>query len=115
MKKFPPDFFDGLTLPGMVMEPGDPLTILPGESKEWPAFVLVVKGKERGWVPRRYLNGRKGKVTATRRYDTTTLSPQEGEILTVIEEDTESGWLWCKDRKGNIGWFAADHVAALPQ
>jgi len=98
-------------MPGMVMEPGERLMVEPDVSKEWPAFVLVVKGKERGWVPERYLSRRGNMATAVRRYDTTTLSPREGEILTVLEEDLESGWLWCGDEHGSVGWFPIDHIA----
>ena len=115
VKGFPAGFFDGLTLPGMVMGPGDELVVQPTESEEWPAFALVVRGEERGWVPKRYLSRREGKATATRTYDTTTLNPSEGEILTVIEEDMESGWLWCRDARGGLGWFALDHVAPFPK
>ena len=111
-KSFPPDFFNGLTLPPLVMRPGDVLSVQPDQSEAWPAFVLVVNAKgERGWVHRRYLRPQGAKAFATRRYDTATLNPSVGEVLTVIEEDLESGWLWCRDRSGNLGWFAIDHLA----
>jgi uncharacterized protein YgiM (DUF1202 family) len=108
---FPPDFFDGLAQPPLSMRPGDRLTIEDAKSEGWPAFSLVTNEKgERGWVPTRYLR-QQGKVAvATRGYDTNTLSPQVGEILDVVEEDAESGWLWCRDARGNLGWFAIDHV-----
>lgn len=111
-KSFPPDFFDGLTRPPFVMHPGDSLSIQPDPSGAWPAFVLVVSEKgERGWVPRRHLRPTGEKAVATRFYDTTTLNPSVGDLLVVVEEDLESGWLWCRDEAGNLGWFAIDHVA----
>jgi hypothetical protein len=109
---FPPDFFDGLTKPAFVMRSGEPLTVEEDPTTQWPAFVLVTSEKgEKGWVPERYLQRKGKKATATRRYDTKTLDPLEGEVLTVIEEDLESGWVWCRDHEGNVGWFAIDHLA----
>lgn len=111
-KSFPPDFFDGLTRPPLVMRPGEALSVQPDLSGAWPAFVLVVNEKgERGWVPRRCLHLRGKKAVATRRYDTTTLNPSVGDLLTVVEEDIEGGWFWCRDGSGNLGWFAIDHLA----
>jgi uncharacterized protein YgiM (DUF1202 family) len=109
---FPPNFFDGLTQPPMVMQPSELLDVVETEmSERWPAFVLVVNERgNRGWVPLRYLKREGKKAVATRRYDTTTLDPVKGETLTVLEEDTESGWLWCQDPTGKKGWFAIDSV-----
>ncbi len=112
---FPPDFFDDLAQPPLVMRPGEALEIVETEtSKRWPAFVLVVnRAGGRGWVPERYLR-RKGKAAvAIRAYDTTTLNPSRGDVLTVLEEDRESGWFWCRDPTGREGWFAMDSVAPL--
>jgi len=33
--------------------------------------------------------------------------------LTVLEEEIEGGWLWCRDKKGRIGWFAVDHLTPV--
>lgn len=113
-QSFPPDFFDGLTQPPLVMRTGDALTVQPDQSGAWPAFVLVVNEKgERGWVPRRHLRLQGEKAVAVRPYDTATLNPPVGEVLTVIEEDVESGWFWCRDRGGSLGWFAIDHLEPL--
>lgn len=108
---FPPDFFDGLTQPPLVIRQGDSLTVEDETSEEWPAFVLVTnENGERGWVPERCLRRQGTSAVALSRYDTTTLNPLVGEFLTVLEEDIESGWLWCRDRKGMVGWFAFDHL-----
>ena len=83
-------------------------------SEEWPAFVLVKNEKgERGWVPERYLRRHGNNAVALRGYDTTTLNPAVGEFLTVLEEDIEGGWSWCRDKKGRIGWFAVDHLTPV--
>jgi uncharacterized protein YgiM (DUF1202 family) len=94
------------------MHKGEPLTVEDDLSDERPAFVLVTGGKgQKGWVPERYLRRRGKKSIATRGYDTTTLDPPKGEVLTVIEEDLESGWVWCRDQSGSVGWFPIDHLA----
>ena len=113
-RSFPADFFEGLTQPPMVMQPGDLMRIETeaDSGSEWPAFALVeTEGGERGWVPKRYLRREGSRAVALRRYDTATLVPAVGEVLTVLEEDQESGWVWCRDRDGKVGWFAIDHIA----
>lgn len=110
---FPPGFFDGLSQPPLVLEEGDSVTITddPG-SGTWPAFVLVRKGAhEQGWVPSRYVRAEGREGVATTHYDTTTLVPDRGELLTVIVPDLESGWLWCRDAHGNEGWFPVNRVS----
>ncbi len=114
---FPPDFFVGLTQPPLVMRPGEALEIVETESSErWPAFVLVVnRAGGRGWVPERHLRQEGKAAVAIRAYDTTTLNPSRGDVLTVLEEDQESGWLWCRDPTGREGWFAVDSVDPVPE
>ncbi len=113
---FPPGFFDGLTQPPLVMQPGESLEVVETEpSARWPAFVLVVnRAGGRGWVPERYLRRQGRAAVAIRAYDTTTLNPSQGDVLTVLQEDRESGWVWCRDANGKTGWFAMDSVAPLP-
>ena len=109
---FPPDFFDGLT-PPLIMVAGEAMEVIESEKSErWPAFVLVVNQRGgRGWVPERYLKRQGKRAVAVRGYDTATLNPLKGDVLTVLEEDRESGWLWCRDLGGKEGWFAIDCVA----
>jgi uncharacterized protein YgiM (DUF1202 family) len=109
---FPAGFFDGLTQPPLIVRKGEVLTVEDDLSEEWPAFVLVTsKAGERGWVPERYLRRRGRRAVTTRDYDTTTLNPATGDILTVLEEDLESGWVRCRSREGKVGWFAINHLA----
>ena len=112
---FPPGFFDGLTQPPLVMRPGEALEVVETEpSERWPAFVLVANlTGGRGWVPERYLKREGAQAVAIRRYDTTTLNPSQGDVLTVLEEDRESGWVWCRDAERREGWFAMDSVAPV--
>ena len=112
---FPPDFFDGLTQPPLVMRPGEALEVVEeAKGVRWPAFALVVnRAGSRGWVPERHLKRQGRAAVAIEPYDTTTLNPSQGEVLTVLEEDRESGWLWCRDGTGREGWFAMDRVAPL--
>jgi hypothetical protein len=95
-----------------------PLKVAPGEvldvgeqSDEWPAFVFVIKGaRARGWIPSRILRiqGKTGLVIEG--YDTTTLDPEVGEELAIIEEDLEGGWVWCRDSLSRVGWFPRNHL-----
>jgi uncharacterized protein YgiM (DUF1202 family) len=95
------------------MRQGEVLEVVEKEKSErWPAFVLVVNERGgRGWVPERYLKRQGKKARAIRSYDTATLDPAKGDVLSVLEEDRESGWLWCRDSGGKKGWFAIDCVA----
>jgi uncharacterized protein YgiM (DUF1202 family) len=109
---FPSDFFDGLTQPPLVIRVGEALEIVENEkSQRWPAFALVTnENGERGWVPERFLRREGEKNIAIREYDTTTLDPSKGHVLMVLEEDNESGWLWCRDESGKTGWFPIDSI-----
>ena len=99
--------------PPLRLRPRGPVTVLE-RSEEWPAFVLVrTPIGECGWVPERYLGTERPRTRARRAYDTTTLEPAIGEALVVLESDEPSGWLWCRDADGRIGWFPVDYVDAL--
>ena len=37
-------------------------------------------------------------------YDTTELATTAGEELTLIRQDTPSGWAWVRNRAGQEGW-----------
>jgi len=94
------------------MRIGETLEVVEKEKSErWPAFVLVLNERGgRGWVPARYLKRQGKKALAMQRYDTTTLDPLKGDILTVMQEDLEGGWLWCRDSTGKEGWFPIDSI-----
>lgn len=111
---FPPGFFDGLSRQ-LAIRPGDHVKVdVEQSSTAWPAFVLVANdGGENGWVPRRFLEGDGAERIVIEAYDTTTLDPQLGEVLELLEADPESGWLWCRDPRGAIGWFPISYVTAL--
>lgn len=65
-----------------------------------------------GWVPARHLSQPSGAAVVTIAYDTTELPAAVGEILEVLTEDLESGWLWCRSA-GRDGWVPA-HTVARP-
>ena len=71
---------------------------------EWTAFVFVVAQHGAGWVPARHLSQPSGPATVRTAYDTRELPTQAGEILEVVAEDLESGWLWCRSGSGREGW-----------
>jgi uncharacterized protein YgiM (DUF1202 family) len=37
-------------------------------------------------------------------YDTTELPAVSGESVDVLEDDSESGWSWCRNAGGREGW-----------
>jgi hypothetical protein len=76
-------------------------------SEEWPAFRWCIdRNLICGWMPDRYLEpGASEEAIALRAYDTTELAADADEIVTVIEADDESGWLWCRSSSGAAGWI----------
>ncbi len=99
--------------PPLQLRSRDPVTVLE-RSVDWPAFVLVRTPRGAcGWVPERYLGPERPRTRARRAYDTTSLEGEVGETLTVVAADEESGWLWCRDADGRVGWYPADHTDAF--
>ena len=71
---------------------------------EWPAFVFVTTAAGSGWVPERYLSGDRPRARVLRGYSTLELPVTAGALLTLVEDDPESGWSWCTDGVGRSGW-----------
>lgn len=93
----------------IVVEPGDHVRL--GErDTTWPAFRLVTKrdGGE-GWVPERNFEpapgAEPGEAVAVARYDTREIAPPPGEQVTLLDLDEPSGWAWCRDARGAVGWL----------
>jgi mannitol-1-/sugar-/sorbitol-6-/2-deoxyglucose-6-phosphatase len=95
-----------------------PIRLTPGETvavgerdDEWPAFVRVTDDSgAKGWVPERLLKTTEALAEPFRVvsdgafYDTTELGVRAGAVLTVLEADLGSGWLWCSNDVGAEGW-----------
>ncbi len=71
---------------------------------EWSEFVYVTAAHGSGWVPARHLSAASGPAAVQTAYDTTELATEVGEVLEVVAEDLESGWLWCRACTGRDGW-----------
>ncbi|GAB2474728.1 hypothetical protein [Xylanimonas ulmi] len=84
--------------------PGQVVTVTQETATEFPAFVHVTTPRGEGWVPRRHLDGARPAAAVLRAYDTTVLMPQVGDRVAAVEEDTDSGWTWCRDQVGREGW-----------
>ncbi|HEV8624318.1 MAG TPA: SH3 domain-containing protein [Acidimicrobiia bacterium] len=71
---------------------------------DWPEFVFVTADGGSGWVPARHLDieGDRGVVHTP--YDTTELPTNVGDVLDVVVEDEQSGWVWCQAASGDQGW-----------
>lgn len=78
---------------------------------EWPEFVFVTASHGSGWVPARHLSASSGTATVRTPYDTTELPTEAGEVLEVLAQDLESGWMWCRSRIGREGWVPATTLA----
>jgi hypothetical protein len=94
-----------------------PLNVVPGEvvrvggrDTEWAEFVFVTIQRGAGWVPARYLSAPAGEATVLKPYDTTELATEAGDVLEVVIEDLQSGWLWCRSSDGRKGWVPARTV-----
>lgn len=99
--------------PPLRLAAGDRVTV--GERHdEWPAFVFVTAAAGAGWVPSRHLSGAEGEATVLIAYDTKELAAGEGDVLTLVERDDESGWLWCRDAGGETGWVPISSTAVRP-
>jgi hypothetical protein len=83
---------------------GDHVTITKRDlwdgQHEW-LWCIASTGRE-GWVPAAYLDSQNNKGLALRDYCAMELSVTEGEIVTILDE--ESGWYWCKNGAGMEGW-----------
>jgi hypothetical protein len=71
---------------------------------DWPEFVFVTTATGSGWVPARHLSQPSGVAVVQTAYDTTELSTEVGDLLDVLDEDTASGWSWCRASGGGEGW-----------
>lgn len=80
----------------------------------WPEFVFVTADHGSGWVPARHLSADAGRAVVRVPYDTTELPTHLGEVLEVLEEDPESGWLWCRAGTGREGWVPISTVTDHP-
>ncbi len=76
----------------------------------WPAFVFVTAAEGTGWVPSRHLSADSGRATVRTPYDTTELPVEAGEVLEVLREDRDSGWVWCRSGSGREGWVPVEVV-----
>ena len=112
VRRLPPS--DRVSSPPLAVERGEKLVVVERD-RHWPKFLLVDNGSGgRGWVPERCLRLAEGGAIVTLPYDTTSLDPAPGELLEVLDDDRESGWYWCRDARGSLGWFPIDHVEDVP-
>jgi hypothetical protein len=79
--------------------------VLVGDrDQEWPEFVFVTTSDGAGWAPARHLSQSSGPAVILDEYETTELPTEVGELLQVVREDVDSGWLWCRSAVGRQGW-----------
>ncbi|MEO0562312.1 MAG: SH3 domain-containing protein [Chloroflexota bacterium] len=71
-------------------------------------WCIAPSGKA-GWVPAAYLDSEGPTATISRDYSALELTVTEGETVTRYE--TQSGWAWCENARGEAGWVP---VTCLP-
>lgn len=93
------------------LQAGDEVEAGAERDLDWPEFVFVHAAGGSGWVPARHLSATGGPATVTTPYGTAELPTDKGDVLEVLEEDAESGWLWCRGARGREGWVPIRTVA----
>lgn len=94
----------------------DPIRLMQGDVVDWSERESQWKGwvwcKEqngkKGWIPESILAKEGSKATIIKDYSAIELTIEEGETLEILCE--ESGWLWCKNNKGDCGWVPKEKV-----
>jgi uncharacterized protein YgiM (DUF1202 family) len=92
----------------IVMKTGDRLQVEDRQT-DWVGWVWCIhpSGKS-SWVPENFLQREGDTACATRDYDATELTVEEGLRLEVLEE--EAGWYWCRTEAGNFGWVPVENI-----
>jgi SH3 domain-containing protein len=98
-----------------------PIRVTPGQQvqagqhdTDWPAFVFITTDDGAGWVPGRHLDTSSDPAVVIIAYDTTELATTAGEELTLITQDTPSGWAWVRNTAGQQGWVPLRTVEPVP-
>ncbi len=94
----------------------EPLVIKAGESvtvgrsdTEYPGWIWCTHSSGRSaWVPERFLQRNGDFAVLLRDYDSTELTVDIGDQLALLGE--ESGWFWCRDGRGRLGWVPVTNV-----
>jgi len=90
------------------MTAGEKLGVISKPS-EWEGWVWCIKpdGTSR-WVPESYVHREGDHCVAQRDYESTELSVEVGELLSLGEK--ESDWFWCTNQQGRSGWVPAENI-----
>ena len=88
--------------PAIRIVPGDTVAVGKRDT-EWPAFVFIAMAEGSGWVPERHLTSDRPTARAIHAYDTQELHAATGAVLTLVEDDPDSGWAWCVSAEGQAG------------
>ncbi len=94
----------------------DPITMKAGDiidvsdrEDNWQGWIWVwctnQSGKS-GWVPKGYVVQNGEIWRACYDYSAVELSVEVGEKVEVLQQ--ESGWIWCRNERGESGWVPAE-------
>lgn len=97
----------------MVVRAGDFVKV-GEEDEEMPGwFWCTDEDGVSAWIPGSHLQRKNGKAKMLVDYDSTEHTVRVGDVLEFIKEDT--GWIWCKNSEGKVGWVPADKVKQIQQ
>ena len=75
--------------------------------KEWGDSQLWVWGvnerQQEGWIPINILEINDDEAITLKDYDATEMTIGIGETVHILEEN--SGWYWCENATGELGWI----------
>ncbi|MCP5464412.1 MAG: hypothetical protein H7A33_05235 [Deltaproteobacteria bacterium] len=92
----------------------DDLVTTLHEDSEWPGWIKCIceKTKKQGWIPKIYLNRlNHNQAVLNCDYLAKELTVHKDETVTTLLE--ESGWIWCKNQKGEEGWIPKRNLDKL--
>ena len=91
-----------------LVKKGASVKILPAP-EDWPGWhwCEAADGEKR-WIPTEFLKVRGARGVLNRAYESTELTVQQGDKLTVLE--ITAGWAWCRTVDGNLGWLPVENL-----
>ena len=100
--------------PGVVVVPGETVVVTPDDDPCTRFAQVVTQAGKVAYIPSTCLNSERPMAKVTRRYDTQSLRTEVGDQVTIINDDVESGWAWCRSESGEEGWVIRAFLSLNP-
>ena len=83
--------------------------MLQRRETEWPGWIWCTNDSGKSaWVPENWVEIEGDSCVMKRDYDSTELSVEAGEVLSV--ESEESGWAWATKEGRESGWVPLENL-----